>query len=120
MIHGELVQGAECVLFTADEGGTYLLDHLGPFTVGDEVWVAGGLDVECVTICQEGDGCIVHNLIAACVADIDGSCTVDVDDLTLLILAWGPCPGCPEDLNGDNQVDVDDLTLLILNWGDCP
>jgi hypothetical protein len=53
--------------------------------------------------------------------DIDGDGDVDVDDLTQVILGWGPCPGqpdpCPADIDGDGDVDVDDLTQLILNWG---
>jgi hypothetical protein len=62
-----------------------------------------------------------------CWADIDGNCAVDVDDLVLVILNWGPCPppseSCPGDVdscNGNGVVDVDDLVEVILNWGACP
>ena len=60
---GTLVQGAECVLFEADVGGLYVLDNLGDFEVGDRVYVMGGLDPNCVSICMEGDGCIRDNII---------------------------------------------------------
>jgi predicted outer membrane repeat protein len=55
-----------------------------------------------------------------CPADVNGSGTVDVDDLVALLLAWGPCPGCPADVTGDGVVNVDDLVEVILGWGACP
>ena len=60
---GTLVQGDECVLFQADIGGLYVLDNLGEFGVGDRVYVMGGFDPNCVSICMEGDGCIRENII---------------------------------------------------------
>ena len=54
-----------------------------------------------------------------CPADVDGSGTVDVDDLVAVILAWGTGPG-PADVDGSGQIDVDDLVTLILAWGPCP
>ena len=54
---GVLVQGAECVLFTGG-GGSYILSDYGDYRVGDLVRVIGTLDEGCITICQEGDGCI--------------------------------------------------------------
>lgn len=50
--------------------------------------------------------------------DVNGDGVVDVDDLVLVLLAWGPCDGpCPADIDGNGAVDVDDLILLITNWG---
>ena len=54
---GVLVQGAECVLFTGG-GGSYALSDYANFKIGDLVRVIGTLDENCITICQEGDGCI--------------------------------------------------------------
>jgi hypothetical protein len=58
-----------------------------------------------------------------CPGDVDSTCTVDVDDLVNVILAWGACSGCPEDTYpapcGNGQVDVDDLVAVILGWGAC-
>jgi hypothetical protein len=52
-------------------------------------------------------------------ADVNGDGVVDVDDLVLVVLTWGPCQGspCPGDVNDDGQVDVDDLIAVILAWG---
>ena len=53
-------------------------------------------------------------------ADLDGDGTVDVQDMLLLLGAWGPCPDyndCPADLNSDCSVDVQDLLLLLGAWG---
>jgi hypothetical protein len=49
--------------------------------------------------------------------DINDDGVVNVDDLLLVIAAWGPCPGCDADVNGDDTVGVDDLLLVIACWG---
>lgn len=56
----------------------------------------------------------------ACPADLNDSNSVDVQDLLILLGAWGPCAGCPADLNGSNTVDVQDLLILLGAWGPCP
>jgi hypothetical protein len=56
----------------------------------------------------------------SCAADVDGDGSVGVDDLTEVILNWGPCPDCPEDIDGDGEVNVGDLTAVIVAWGECP
>ena len=52
--------------------------------------------------------------------DVDLNGVVDVDDLLMLINAWGQCPAppeaCPADLDGNLVVDVDDLLMVINNW----
>jgi hypothetical protein len=60
--------------------------------------------------------------IGDCIADINGSGAVDVDDLIAVILAWGACenPGnCPPDVDHSGTVDVDDLVAVVLAWGPC-
>lgn len=46
--------------------------------------------------------------------------TVDVDDLLIVIGAWGECATCDADLNNDDLVDVNDLLAVIDEWGECP
>ena len=58
-------------------------------------------------------------LNASCPSDFNGDGVVDVNDLLLLIAAWGSCDACPEDLNSDGVVDVNDLLLVISAWGAC-
>jgi hypothetical protein len=63
-----------------------------------------------------------------CIADINGSNNVDVDDLLAVINAWGPCPAppeaCPANITdsgpGSDDVNVDDLLAVINAWGACP
>ncbi len=55
-----------------------------------------------------------------CAGDIDGDDDVDVDDLLLLLAAWGPCVGCDEDINGDDVVSLPDLREVLATWGACP
>ncbi|HRQ76773.1 MAG TPA: hypothetical protein PK098_12735 [Phycisphaerales bacterium] len=59
----------------------------------------------------------------ACPADLNGSGNVDVQDLLILLGAWGPCPKsdvCLADLNYSGAVDVQDLLILLGAWGPCP
>ncbi|MHC5001583.1 MAG: di-heme oxidoredictase family protein [Planctomycetota bacterium] len=70
---------------------------------------------------QDINGNAVPDDCEGCLADVDGSGAVDVDDLVEVILAWGPCGGdCPADIDASGAVDVDDLIAVILGWGgDC-
>jgi len=54
---GVLAVGNGCILFEGG-GGTYVLPDAGGFDFGDAVRVVGTLDPECITICDEADGCI--------------------------------------------------------------
>lgn len=49
--------------------------------------------------------------------DVDGNCSVDIDDLFAILGFWGPCEGCPEDLNQDGVANTLDLLIVIMNWG---
>ena len=51
--------------------------------------------------------------------DLDGDGLVNVEDLLLLMAAWGPCDSCPEDLDLDGTVGVSDLLAVIAAWGLC-
>ncbi|HWB19929.1 MAG TPA: GC-type dockerin domain-anchored protein, partial [Phycisphaerales bacterium] len=74
----------------------------------------------------KGSGTLVLNCVPdnpPCAADIapqptpDG--TVNIDDLTAVILAWGT-NNAQADVNHSGSVDIDDLTAIILSWGACP
>lgn len=70
---GTLIQGAECVLFEADdERGTFVLSDQGDFKVGDRVRVIGKRQRNCVSTCMEGDGCIRVFRIEDCTEDEGG------------------------------------------------
>jgi len=54
--------------------------------------------------------------------DLDGDCSVGIDDFLGMLLAWGPCPGacppsCVADLDGDCDVGIVDFLTLLANWG---
>lgn len=49
--------------------------------------------------------------------DLDGSGEIDMGDLALAMLDFGPCADCGSDLDGSGEVDQGDLALLLLNFG---
>lgn len=62
--------------------------------------------------------------------DLNGDGVVNVDDLLILLNAWGECAECQNvlgdcndcddciaDITGDCTVNVDDLLILLNNWG---
>ena len=58
-----------------------------------------------------------------CPMDANGDSTVGVDDLLLVLSAYGnDCGGataaCP-DVDGDGAVNVEDLLAVLSGWGDC-
>jgi hypothetical protein len=67
-----------------------------------------------------------------CHGDINGTGAVNIDDLLLVINAWGSCSPppatCPADIapwagggqGGNGTVNVDDLLAVINAWGSCP
>lgn len=64
-------------------------------------------------------------LVPVRAGDLTGDGLVGIDDLWMLLDAWGPCPPkipgdfcpCPGDLNGDGVIDVKDLFDLLGQWG---
>lgn len=59
-----------------------------------------------------------------CPGDIDGSLTVDFQDVLLLLSSFGPCtPGDPcedADIDGSGNVDFQDLLTVLSAFGPCP
>lgn len=49
-------------------------------------------------------------------SDMNADGIVDVNDLLVLIAAWGECD-CIEDLTGDGMVSIADILLLLSAWG---
>lgn len=72
---GFIVEGVTCpMLFSDDDGRLWLLDDFGSTQVGDRVRVIGDADQGCITICQEGNGCIYNNTISECGSVGDSYC----------------------------------------------
>jgi len=106
--------------------GTALGHRVGSFSVE----AGQGLDVLLNVQWNDGSGA-VHQSTGiywnnlglepepACVTDINGDSFTNVDDLLMLISAWGPCNGCASDIDGSGTVDVDDLLMVISAWGPC-
>ena len=91
-------------------------DHAHPHAIGivdESGHPKKGSHTAAVRVCHEVE------CPQPCRADVNGDGSVNVEDLTDVILNWGKCPGCPADVNGDGIVNVQDLTEVILNWGAC-
>ena len=54
-----------------------------------------------------------------CTGDINNDGVVAVEDLLLVLAAWGDAPGDPADLDDDGMVNVDDLLILLGEFGPC-
>ena len=55
----------------------------------------------------------------SCPSDLDRSGMVDLGDIALAMLDFGPCPGCAADLDASGQVDLGDVALMLLEMGPC-
>ena len=113
------------------EGGVLVdvEDHTSELNSGGAPDISGvtaiGVDWrgELIVVSQQGnlfrivpddgtDGCAV-------IGDVNGDGVVDVDDVLLLINAWGACglgQPCPADLDGDGVVGVNDMLIVLANW----
>lgn len=54
-----------------------------------------------------------------CPCDLNGSGSVNGDDLGMLLTSWGPAGG-GADLTRDGSVNGDDLGAMLAAWGPCP
>jgi len=64
-------------------------------------------------------------LTVACPADVDGDCDTDLNDLAMLLSAYGSVPGDPNwnpacDFDGDDDIDLTDLAFLLSEYGCVP
>jgi hypothetical protein len=61
-------------------------------------------------------GLPIETYMGPCLSDLDGADGIGVNDLLLLLNAWGTGAG---DIQGDGRTDVDDILLIIGGWGSC-
>jgi hypothetical protein len=71
-------------------------------------------------IASGGYHCLV--LEQPCPGDLNGSNTVDAEDLAYVLFAWGTNGGkTPEaDIDRSGTVDANDLSVVLGSWGPCP
>lgn len=62
----------------------------------------------------------VIEILPCCPPDLNFDCLVGINDLLLLLAAWGTDPGGPPDLDGNGDVGITDLLQLLAAWGPCP
>ena len=95
-----------------DQGYAFSADGL--YDVSLVAWDSNGIyaDAAPVTIrFQVGQ-------VSSCVfADLDCSGAVDMGDVALILLDFGPCVGCDADLDGNGAADFGDVALALLSFG---
>ncbi len=63
---------------------------------------------------------LVVTMAVACPGDLNGDLSIDLDDLSILLVNFGVTSGAtPEqgDLDGDGEIDLDDLSTLLVAFG---
>ena len=124
IVVGRLYGGAAGGLIW-DDGIMMDLNDLIPADADVHVVLAWAINnqgqIACNGISTNGDGV---GLLLTPVGPTPGDLTCDghvlLDDFTLLLDAWGPCPAddvCPADLDGDGSVGIVDFLMLLANWG---
>ncbi|MCH2136564.1 MAG: plastocyanin/azurin family copper-binding protein [Phycisphaerales bacterium] len=97
-------------------GGIYTgvyLEHLTDTTVcGNVPTQIGG------SWTDNGGNIVADECPGDCPGDLNGSGSVDVDDLLMLLSAYSQSDA--GDCDGDGDTDVEDLLVLIGGWGACP
>jgi hypothetical protein len=75
------------------------------------VGTSGAIDVA-------ADWTLVLAPIPTCAAaDLDCNGRVDMGDVAIALLEFGPCGGCASDLDGTGVVDFGDIALIMLDFG---
>ena len=131
---GELVQGTGCLLLDTPSG-TYEVDNLAGFGVGDMVLVDGNLDAACASSCGATGGCVTATTTTLCTPPVEflrGDCNedelVNIADAIGLLGSLFPGPGGPIvnpdcrdscDANDDGGVNIaDGIAILNSLFGD--
>ncbi len=64
---GQLFQGVTCVLFGDTNGRDWLLDiDVSGLPLGVDLQVSGTFQIGCISLCNQGDGCIFGTVITTC------------------------------------------------------
>ncbi|MHC4416114.1 MAG: hypothetical protein ACYS0G_12605 [Planctomycetota bacterium] len=95
---------------TSNNGVSRFLFDSGPHGGGS---IEGNTSIDNVRVA-------ICELPSNCPWDLNGDGFVGINDLLILLAAWGPNPGHPADFNGDGFVGIGDLLALLANWGNCP
>lgn len=117
--------------FVQDTGGTSSVWQTASFVVSeylqptDMVRVAWSVeDANTASVVEAGIDNLQVDIFVCdqaepCPGDINDDGGVDVEDILLMLAAWGESPGDPADLDGDGFVGVDDLLILLGGFGPC-
>jgi hypothetical protein len=83
--------------------------------VSDYAYAYSGWNIDDIVLTA-----IDGNETEPCDGDLDGSGSVDTNDLLAVIGDFGCTSGCSADVNGDGVVDTNDILVVIGGWGGCP
>jgi len=97
-------------------GGMYNNGPSNPALTNTEV-CGNAPDQMVGTWVDNGGNTVAEECVSYC-PDISGDGSVDMDDLLIMLAAWGTDDPAA-DLTGDGTVDMDDLLVLLGAWGPC-
>jgi len=93
---------------------------------GHSVSISGNTAVAGVAGCTDDGSCAGSAYVFElngedCTGDADGSGSVDIEDLLLVLGEYSTCTqNCSGDLDNDGDVDIEDMLIVIGGWGPCP
>lgn len=106
------------------DAGSFLIASSFPRRDCNGNGVTDWLDILATPALDANNDGILDACAPSCAGDVNGTHTVNTDDLVAVITQWGACPAvplpCTGDINGTQSVDTDDLILVITTWGACP
>ena len=111
--------------------GSRFLRNVADFPGGAGARITGNLSIQDSEFCQNAPTDLLGTWIDlggnsfndACECpDANGDGEIDVNDILIIIDAWGDCvpdQKCPADVDADGFVNVNDVLLVISGWGLC-
>jgi hypothetical protein len=68
-----------------------------------------------------GGNDVDETCVETCPADLTRDGLVDITDVLVVLVEWGPCAGgCLGDVDADGMVGITDLLKVLGAWGPCP
>jgi len=103
---------------------SFMISYVGPRRDCNSNGILDLRDVLLGTAADANNNGFLDTCEPTCDSDLNGTGTVNVEDLLAVISGWGDCPApqlpCRGDLDFNRVVNTVDLLAIISAWGACP